>query len=83
MLQTCVNEDSGRGLLARREVENSDFVEARLQHFDKRLVVCVREVCLTAGGVRKRHHEAVSEFVAVTFRAVVLSPFEGFDRVDL
>ena len=70
-------------LLSGSEVKNSDFVEARLQHFDECFVVCVRKVCLSSGGVCKRHHEAVREFVAVTFWTVVFTPFEGFDRIDL
>ena len=71
------------GQKSRIEVDHKDIVEDRLEDGNESFVVGVGEVCCSSLFVLEGYDKAVGESFVQSFRAVVLSPFEGADSGNL
>ena len=72
-----------KGQESRIEVDHKDIIEDGFENGDESFVVRVGEVCRPGLLVFKGDDEAVGESFVQSFRAVVLSPFEGADSGNL
>ena len=65
------------------EIDHEDVIENGFEDGHECLVVGVGEIDFTGLGVFEGHDEAMSEFLVQPFGAIVLSPLQGENSVNL